>query len=181
MAYNSAYTGAQIDAAVGAVGDKLDKTGDASNVTGKFTAATTRKNIATGEKLSVILGKIAKWFADLGTMAFKSSVAKSDLASDVQKSLGKADTALQSYTETDPTVPAWAKAASKPTYTAAEVGALPSNTSYVTPNALNNKIGRTTNINAADTNYTTYMARGEALFSAETTPTVNGCIAWQYE
>lgn len=30
--------------------------------------------------------------------------------------------------ETDPTVPAWAKAASKPTYTAAEVGALPSST-----------------------------------------------------
>lgn len=30
--------------------------------------------------------------------------------------------------ETDPTVPAWAKAAEKPTYTAQEVGALPSNT-----------------------------------------------------
>lgn len=32
--------------------------------------------------------------------------------------------------ETDPTVPAWAKAASKPSYTAAEVGALPSTTTY---------------------------------------------------
>lgn len=32
---------------------------------------------------------------------------------------------LTSYTETDPTVPAWAKATNKPTYTAAEVGALP--------------------------------------------------------
>ncbi len=31
---------------------------------------------------------------------------------------------LTSYTETDPTVPAWAKAASKPSYTAAEVGAM---------------------------------------------------------
>ena len=30
--------------------------------------------------------------------------------------------------ETDPTVPAWAKAANKPTYTASEVGALPANT-----------------------------------------------------
>ena len=29
---------------------------------------------------------------------------------------------LTSYTETDPTVPAWAKAASKPTYTASEIG-----------------------------------------------------------
>ena len=35
---------------------------------------------------------------------------------------------LTSYTETDPTVPAWAKAESKPTYTAAEVGALPDST-----------------------------------------------------
>lgn len=32
---------------------------------------------------------------------------------------------LTSYTETDPTVPAWAKAASKPTYTASDVGAVP--------------------------------------------------------
>jgi hypothetical protein len=35
---------------------------------------------------------------------------------------------LTSYTETDPTVPAWAKSASKPTYTASEVGALPDST-----------------------------------------------------
>ena len=35
---------------------------------------------------------------------------------------------LTSYTETDPTVPAWAKAVSKPAYTASEVGALPDTT-----------------------------------------------------
>ena len=55
-------------------------------------------------------------------------IPKTDLASAVQTSLGKADTALQSFTETDPTVPAWAKASTKPTYTATEVGALPDNT-----------------------------------------------------
>ena len=33
-------------------------------------------------------------------------------------------TPLTSFTETDPTVPSWAKAASKPTYTATEVGAI---------------------------------------------------------
>ena len=76
--------------------NKLDKTGNGSNVTAAFTAASTRANIATGEKLSVLFGKIAKWFADLGSLAFKSSVSKSDLASDVQTSLGKADSALQS-------------------------------------------------------------------------------------
>ena len=47
--------------------------------------------------------------------------------------------------------------------------------------SINTRLNRSTNVNAADTNYTTYMARGEALFSAETTPSVNGCIAWQYE
>lgn len=52
-------------------------------------------------------------------------IPSSDLASAVQTSLGKADTALQSYTETDPTVPSWAKASSKPSYTASEVGAVP--------------------------------------------------------
>ena len=38
------------------------------------------------------------------------------------------ETYLTSFTETDPTVPSWAKAAQKPTYTAQEVGALPSDT-----------------------------------------------------
>lgn len=55
-------------------------------------------------------------------------IPKTDLATAVQTSLGKADTALQSYTETDPTVPSWAKQSSKPTYTASEVGALPDTT-----------------------------------------------------
>ena len=110
------------------VSGKLDKTGDGSNVTAAFTVASTRANVATGEKLSTLFGKIAKWFADLGSLAFKSTVAKSDLSSDVQTSLGKADSALQSYTETDPTVPEWAKAATKPSYTASEVGALPDTT-----------------------------------------------------
>lgn len=36
----------------------------------------------------------------------------------------KVDSALQSFEESDPTVPAWAKAETKPTYTANEVGAI---------------------------------------------------------
>ena len=39
-----------------------------------------------------------------------------------------AETYLTSFTETDPTVPAWAKASAKPVYTAQEVGALPADT-----------------------------------------------------
>ena len=54
-------------------GQKLDKTGDGSDVTAAFTQAASRANIATGEKLSVIFGKLAKWFADLKTVAFTGS------------------------------------------------------------------------------------------------------------
>ena len=44
--------------------------------------------------------------------------------------------------ETDPTVPAWAKAANKPTYTASEVGALPDTTAIPTNTSdLNNDSG----------------------------------------
>lgn len=39
---------------------------------------------------------------------------------------------LISYTETDPTVPGWAKQSTKPTYTASEVGALPDTTTIPT-------------------------------------------------
>lgn len=46
--------------------------------------------------------------------------------------------------------------------------------------SINSRLNRVTNINEADNNYGVYMARGEALFSTETTPSVNGCIAWQY-
>lgn len=84
-----------------ALANKLDKAGDGSSVTAAFTEASSRTNIATGEKLSVLFGKIAKWLSDLGSLAFKSTVAKTDLASDVQTSLGKADSALQSVTKSD--------------------------------------------------------------------------------
>lgn len=48
-----------------------------------------------------------------------------------------------SITETDPTVPAWAKAENKPSYTAEEVGALPSN--YEPPvTSVNGKTGAVT-------------------------------------
>ena len=54
---------------------------------------------------------------------------------------------LTSYTETDPTVPAWAKAKSKPTYTASEVGAVPTSRT-VNGKALNSNI----TLNASDVN-----------------------------
>ena len=193
-----------------ALTNKLDKTDDGSNVTVAFTVATTRANVATGEKLSVLFGKIAKWFADLGSLAFKSTVAKSDLASDVQTSLGKADSALQSYTESDPTVPAWAKAKTKPSYSKSEVGLgnvdnvkqySASNPPPYPVTSVNGKTGAvtvsvptvpsTTNILkgngglVAATRGSDYIASGnivkQTLVASETTPTENYAINWYFQ
>ena len=94
-------------------------------------------------------------------------IPKSDLASDVQTSLGKADTALQSFTETDPTVPSWAKQPTKPTYTAQEVGALPANTDIPTKTSdLDNDSGFVTS-----TAMTTALAGKQDTLTFDNTPT----------
>lgn len=55
------------------ISGKLDKTGDAANTTVTFTAATSRTNVASGDKLSTIVGKMSKWFSDMSTVAFSGS------------------------------------------------------------------------------------------------------------
>lgn len=74
--------------------------GNVNNTTSTFSQASSRANIMSGEKLSVLLGKIAKWFADLGSLAFKSTVAKSDLASDVQTMLSAGEVKMRKITLT---------------------------------------------------------------------------------
>lgn len=103
---------------------RLATNGNASNVTVTFSAATKRETIVSGESFKTIAGKILKYMNDFGTCAFKSTISKEDLTASVKSSLEKADSALQSYTESDPTVPAWAKTPTKPSYTPAEIGAL---------------------------------------------------------
>lgn len=46
--------------------------------------------------------------------------------------------------------------------------------------SINTRLNRTTNVNASDANYTTYMARGIALSATEQTPSVNGAICLVY-
>lgn len=81
----------------------------------------------------------------IGDLADLNTTAKTDLVAAINEAAASGtqydDTALAgrvtalenagyitSYTETDPTVPSWAKQANKPTYTAVEVGALPDTT-----------------------------------------------------
>lgn len=114
---------------------KLATNGSGNNLTVSFTQASSRTNIATGGTIATAFSRIAKFFADLKTVAFTGAysdltgtptdisafandvgyltteqytgtyskpsggIPKTDLASAVQTSLDRADTALQSYTE----------------------------------------------------------------------------------
>ena len=46
--------------------------------------------------------------------------------------------------------------------------------------SINTRLNRTTNVNASDENYSSYMARGIALSATEQTPSVNGAICLVY-
>ena len=73
--------------------------GDATSTTVEFTQRTDRTNIITGERLTTMTSKIAKWFADLKGLAFKDKVDKTDLSDAVQASLGKADANAQAASD----------------------------------------------------------------------------------
>ena len=151
-----------------ALSNKLDKTGDGSSVTAAFTAASSRANIATGEKLSVLFGKIAKWLSDLGSLAFKSSVAKTDLAQTVQDALVPSDgTTGQVLTKT---------ASGQEWAAAPQTVTIPATTALLKGDGSGGL--------AAATRGSDYIASGnivkQTLVASETTPTENYAINWLY-
>ena len=102
---------------------------DTKDRTVSFTQAGTRENIRSGEKHKTLFGKIAKYFSDLKPVAFTGSY------NDLQDKPSNLAPAAHRHSKSDITdfpsslpasdVYSWAKAASKPSYTAGEVGALP--------------------------------------------------------
>ena len=102
---------------------KEPKFTDASEKTVAFTAASVRTALSSGETLKVLFGKLLKWMSDLKAAAF------ADIGMESGK-VAPGDHAHSQYLtgETDPTVPSWAKASTKPGYTASEVGADPAGT-----------------------------------------------------
>lgn len=137
----------------------------------------TQANITSWSGKQDAIGDLAdiRSGASKGATAYQKpsgGIPKSDLASAVQTSLGKADTALQSFTESDPTVPAWAKASSKPTYTAAEVGALPASTAIPSKTSdLTNDSGFVTGSKVYYGTCTTAAATNPKVVTVETFPT----------
>ena len=116
------------------------------------------------EKVAEVVGTATESFNTLGEMetAINNKVDKVNGKGLSTNDFTNADktklnSALQSYTETDPTVPAWAKAATKPTYTASDVGAVPTT--------------RTVNGKALSSNITLSASDVDALPSTTTIPT----------
>ena len=68
---NAEYYARQAQAAAG--GDFLARTGDASNTTVSFTEFEEKTELKTGDTLSVLFGKIKKWFSSLKAIAFSGS------------------------------------------------------------------------------------------------------------
>lgn len=79
----------------------LKKTDDGSNLTVAFTEKATRENISTGEKMSVLMGKIKKWFADLTAPAFAQMITTKEdlLATKVTGYVPDAKAVADAYTE----------------------------------------------------------------------------------
>lgn len=85
----------------GEQGPKGDTPTVADNMTVAFTQASSRSNIATGEKLSVIMGKIKKFFADLTAPAFAQMITTKEdlLATKVTGYVSDAKAVADTYTE----------------------------------------------------------------------------------
>ena len=149
---------------------KLESNGDGSNVTAAFTAASSRTNISTGEKLSVIFGKIAKFFSDLKTVAFTGSYNdlsdKPTIPTAVMVDSAMSDTSTNPVqnkvikTELDK------KAASSHNQAAGTITA-GTFAGAVVAGASNQAPG-------------TSLLRNSKLVSSDTTPTNNGEIFWTY-
>lgn len=59
---------------------KLDQTGNGRDVTVTFAQSAERENVSSGDRLTTILGKVARWFSDLKAVAFSGKTA--DLTDD---------------------------------------------------------------------------------------------------
>ena len=135
---------------------------DTKDRTVSFTQAGTRENIRSGEKHKTIFGKIAKYFSDLKPVAFTGSY------NDLQDKPSNLAPSSHRHSKSDITdfpssmpasdVYSWAKAASKPSYTAGEVGALPVTGGTVTGDTVIQKVV-TTNVT---------MGRGVIYFAGDT-------------
>ena len=137
--------------------NKLNTSGDGSAVTAAFTQATARANIASGESLKTIFGKVMKWFADLKTVAFSGSYNDLSNKPSIPTKVSELDNDSGFIT-------------SAPTKTSE----LDNDSGFLT------SVGETDVAISAATDYTTVRVRGIALAQDEAVSVPNGCLCGVY-
>lgn len=146
---------------------------DSSDAKVTFAVASTRTALESGTKLAILMGKIAKWFNDLGWLAFKDTVTTNDVSAGIKASLSKADSALQSVSKSDVGL---GNVANERQYSASNPPPYPATTSLIKGNGSGGL--------AAATRGSDYIASGnivkQTLVASETTPTENFAINWVY-
>lgn len=133
--FRLSYTAADINTRLGKIDDLANKselptkTSDLINDS-DFATKNYVQNYAQPIGDYALKGDIPK--VDLSNYALKSEIPTDYLTEIPEEYITETELNakgyLTSFTESDPTVPAWAKSATKPTYTASEVGALPDTT-----------------------------------------------------
>lgn len=153
--YNSIYTGAEIDAGIG-----------------KANNAVPTSRTVNGKALSTDISLAA---TDVGAVPTSRTVNGQALSADITLTAANVGAAGSTHTH------AASDITSGVTNNTNTSGSLNGSANLITMNTLRFAINRTSSVAVGDTNYSTYMARGSSLVSAETTPTYNGAIAWTYE
>ncbi len=109
----------------GALDGKVDKVTGKDLSTNDYTD--TEKNKLAGIESGAEANVQSDWNATSGDAYIKNKPTIPTVPTNVSAFTNDAGY-ITGYTETDPTVPTWAKASTKPSYTASEVGALPDTT-----------------------------------------------------
>ena len=118
------------------VGGTGSSSGAVTSVDGKMGAV---QILPVGGTTGQVLAKASATSYDVEWVENGGSVDPEDIAAAVEDYFVE-----HPITESDPTVPSWAKASTKPSYTAAEVGALPDDTTFVS--SVNGSSGAVTGI-----------------------------------
>lgn len=135
---SESYVNQKVADLVNTAPETLDTLGEIATALQTNTGAVTTLNAAIGNKANK---------ADLAAVATSGSYAdlsnKPAIPSKTSE-LTNDSGFLTSYTESDPTVPAWAKAASKPTYTYSEITGKPSFATVATSGSYNDLTNKPT-------------------------------------
>lgn len=127
------------------VGDSLTTASNALKVNTTFSDASTRANIASGETIPTILGKIKKYFADLKTVAFTGSYsdltgAPGVVSTSANGLVGKSSSGNYKYVYTTNAtgVPGWRGVYDIPVMNFYEVMPIAGNGTYTITSSFNN-------------------------------------------